>query len=340
VASRRLKYPLDGNAVKTANREFWAKHPELDGQRLSPDSSVELRREWVNAYIAAGGALDVEPKAPPAEVSAPCATPPFDCGASWGDAEAAADQVINKSADPIERNKHINAAYAKMYLEDPKLEWLGAAAFASKQVGCGIKDAKRYKDIAEVDRQSWNPDGPNPIIQLQGGYAEPVYDSLANGNKAVFKDIYPAHVFYKKHGFDKLKQCGTARQPPLDKKVLDGFADIEAGHSATGAMKILQHEQMDILQARDVFGNQAMVDAMKMNQWASQHWYGRMFGAQPTQVAFTPACKGEPSVTFGGDNPADPAQRWPYAQEVVNKFDQIKSEPQTIDGLKALANAR
>ena len=264
-------------------------------------------------------------------------TAPFDCGAAWKNCEDQADKIIKTSNDPVARNKAFNAAYAKMYLENPKLEWLGAAAFASKQVGCGLKDASDYKDIAEADRSPWNPNGASPVTQIQGAYAETVYKALGEGNKAVFKDIYPAHLFYKQYGLQKMKQCANARTPRLDKKVLDGFAEIDAGHSASGAQLILRHEQLDILQADNVFGNQELVNIMKINQWASQHWYGRLFGAQPTRVSFTPECTGDPSVTFSGTNPADPTERWPYAKRVVETFDKIKNDPQIVQGLNTIA---
>jgi hypothetical protein len=339
MPTTRLQQPLDPQAVKAANQQFWKDHPELAGQQLGADADVTLRKEWVRDYVAAGGPVEKEPDAAPDAVVATCATPALDCAHAWQDCDAKADEILNKDSDPVKRNKYINAAYAKMYLQDPKLEWLGAAAFASKQVGCGIKDAQFYKDVAEADRNPWNLDGPNPVSQAQGAYAAPVYDALANGNKAVFKDIYPAHLFYEKYGLDQMKQCAGARQPPVDKKVMDGFADIDAGHSDTGAMKILQHEQQDILQAHNVFGNQEISDIMKTNQWASQHWYGRMFGAQATSVSFTPECTGGTTVTFQGTNPADPSERWPYAQQVVNQFDQIKNDPGTIDSLQKIVQA-
>jgi hypothetical protein len=339
MSTHRLQQPLNPHAVKAANNQFWKDHPELAGRQLGPDADIELRNEWVADYRAAGGLLEQEPDTAPDAVVATCVTPTFDCAQAWQQCESKADDILNKDSDPVKRNKHINAAYAKMYLQDPKLEWLGAAAFASKQVGCGIKDAQYYKDLAEVDQKSWNPDGPNPVIQTQGAYAAPVCDALANGNKAVFKDIYPAHVFYQTYGLDRMKQCADARRPPLDKKVLDGFADIDAGHSAAGALKILQHEQKDILQAHNVFGNQEIVDIMKTNQWASRFLLGRMFGAQATSMSFTPECSGGTMVTFQGTNPADPDERWPYAQQVANQFDLIKNDPGAIDSLHKIIQA-
>ncbi|MBV7549397.1 hypothetical protein KW849_24240 [Pseudomonas sp. PDM26] len=44
-------------------------------------------------------------------------------------------------ADPKARNRAINAAYARLWLEDQRFQWAGLAAFASKQVGCGLLHA-------------------------------------------------------------------------------------------------------------------------------------------------------------------------------------------------------
>ncbi|WP_224795768.1 DUF2515 family protein [Pseudomonas fluorescens] len=44
-------------------------------------------------------------------------------------------------ADPKARNRAINAAYAQLWLHDQRFQWAGLAAFASKQVGCGLLHA-------------------------------------------------------------------------------------------------------------------------------------------------------------------------------------------------------
>jgi uncharacterized Zn-binding protein involved in type VI secretion len=44
-------------------------------------------------------------------------------------------------ADPKARNRAINAAYAQLWRFDPRFQWAGLAAFASKQVGCGLLHA-------------------------------------------------------------------------------------------------------------------------------------------------------------------------------------------------------
>ena len=55
-------------------------------------------------------------------------------------------------ADPVERNRAINAAYARLWLADPRFQWAGLAAFASKQVGCGMLHATSMMDLIEQER--------------------------------------------------------------------------------------------------------------------------------------------------------------------------------------------
>jgi hypothetical protein len=54
-------------------------------------------------------------------------------------------------ADPKARNRAINAAYAQLWLEDQRFQWAGLAAFASKQVGCGLLHAA--DSIEKMQRQ-------------------------------------------------------------------------------------------------------------------------------------------------------------------------------------------
>lgn len=64
MSGLRAKRPLDASATRAANDDFYARHPELvrDGQRqpLDPDDPAQaaLRREWMQAYAANGGAVE------------------------------------------------------------------------------------------------------------------------------------------------------------------------------------------------------------------------------------------------------------------------------------------
>lgn len=65
MSATRATQPLNPAAVKAANDEFYAKHPEMvvDGQRRALDpnnpSQAGMRREWMDAYERNGG--EVEP---------------------------------------------------------------------------------------------------------------------------------------------------------------------------------------------------------------------------------------------------------------------------------------
>jgi hypothetical protein len=69
----RLSRPLNSDAVKAADDEFYAKHPELvkDGKRIplsaTDPSQADLRKEWVELYKKHGGKEEDDEKKPPAK---------------------------------------------------------------------------------------------------------------------------------------------------------------------------------------------------------------------------------------------------------------------------------
>ncbi|MGJ0579006.1 DUF2515 family protein [Xenorhabdus bovienii] len=71
--------------------------------------------------------------------------PILTCECIWRRYQKEAEDIVAPGGklitDPKERNKRINAAYAKIWLEDNRFQWAGLAAFASKQVGCGLLHA-------------------------------------------------------------------------------------------------------------------------------------------------------------------------------------------------------
>src|SRR5579871_1217239 len=81
--SDRLKLPLSHPAVSKADDQFYANHPEFiqDGKRIPLDATdpaqANLRKEWVNLYLANGGQLDdgsPSPKKAPADPTVKCPT--------------------------------------------------------------------------------------------------------------------------------------------------------------------------------------------------------------------------------------------------------------------------
>ncbi|MBW2109659.1 MAG: hypothetical protein JRI36_13490, partial [Deltaproteobacteria bacterium] len=78
--SRRAARPLDPEARREANRRFYARHPERDpargGSGIHPTAREDaaLRREWMDYYEAAGGAVETVPRRrrPADRMVAPC----------------------------------------------------------------------------------------------------------------------------------------------------------------------------------------------------------------------------------------------------------------------------
>jgi hypothetical protein len=125
------------------------------------------------------------------------------------------------------------------------------AAFASKQVGCGLlhaadsielireerearqrlRENRRESGLLTRDRMSGQADelrdykeadSLNPVPSMdfrpQGedlSFVQQqfrhVHDMMALGNTTLFLDVYPLHEFYAKRGLGELKQCLKAR---------------------------------------------------------------------------------------------------------------------------------
>lgn len=154
------------------------------------------------------------------------------------------DQMINFDSDVLDR---VESAYARLWLHDPRFQWAGLAAFASKQVGCGLLHAAdsieaiqtEYDALQKLDslrsesgffvgdkkqeheaaiREHQQADALNPVPAVDWHFdGEPlslvqqqfqhVYEMMALGNTTLFLDIYPLHMFYAKRGLAQLKQC-------------------------------------------------------------------------------------------------------------------------------------
>ncbi len=181
--------------------------------------------------------------------------PILTCEGVWRIYQREAEEIVAPGgtliANPVERNRAINAAYARLWLHEPRFQWAGLAAFASKQVGCGLLHAAGFVDgiQAEYDaRQNlrdirktsglFTPDkmqeqanalrdyqqagSNNPIpsmdirtegepLSLMQQQFQHVYEMMALGNTTLFLDIFPLHAFYAKRGFEELKTCLKTR---------------------------------------------------------------------------------------------------------------------------------
>lgn len=177
--------------------------------------------------------------------------PVLTCEGLWRVYQKEAEDIVAPGgqliANPIERNRAINAAYARLWLEDQRFEWAGLAAFASKQVGCGLLHAAQSIEAIEAESAAWEKlrasrsenglftndkmreqeqllnearqaDARNPLPLLDKSFNpdQPsltqeqfmyVYEMMALGNTTLFLDIYPLHAFFAKRGFKELETC-------------------------------------------------------------------------------------------------------------------------------------
>jgi hypothetical protein len=115
------------------------------------------------ARAAAQSSAPVEARKPTAEPSPSSVRPATSYGEQsgkvcqnlWRSYQQRAEAIVAPGgiliADPKARNRAINAAYAQLWLEDQRFQWAGLAAFASKQVGCGLLHAT--DSIEKIDAE-------------------------------------------------------------------------------------------------------------------------------------------------------------------------------------------
>ncbi|MCU0071866.1 hypothetical protein N8H71_09705 [Pseudomonas koreensis] len=177
--------------------------------------------------------------------------PVLTCQCVWRAYQLEAEKIVAPEgvliADPVQRNRAINAAYARLWLHDSRFQWAGLAAFASKQVGCGllhaadsielihqehearqrVREGRREsglltpENMPEQTEQWRNYEAArarNPIpsldfrtsgeeLSLVQQQFRHVYDMMAMGNTTLFLDVYPLHRFYAVRGLGELKKC-------------------------------------------------------------------------------------------------------------------------------------
>ena len=101
-------------------------------------------------------------------------------------------------ANGVERNRRINAAYAQLWIEDKRFEWAGLAAFASKQVGCGLlhsADIARKIGIERDARRRMEKSGKTTIdlpgleVRRMDELAVKDWEKARNNNPVPLADI-------------------------------------------------------------------------------------------------------------------------------------------------------
>jgi hypothetical protein len=284
-----------------------------------------------------------------------------DCVECWRYFQKRAE-VIVAASDPIAINRCINAAYATLWLEDHRFQWAGLAAFASKQVGCGLLNAAELVNtsarngvsglgaMALLGPASWASIYPGEVAMnaATGAGSAQVYRMLAKGNMSLFLDVWPLHMFYKQFGLQRFLRCLPERQElrgsvlwpiaaavPFGKfqpQVISGFKAIDSGDLTGGVKYLAEHEQLNILQPA-MYDDSEFALLMRANQfaWALNIPTG---SAREIQLAFANQC----TVTganariemFSREplaNLADPNQRMAFVLRAAQRFDQLLHDP-------------
>lgn len=191
-----------------------------------------------------------------------------ECAKLWKKYRDAAEALISATDhDHRQRNAVISAAYADLYLQDRDFIWAGLAAYASKQVGCAMDHAQgAMRQGGELQRAGGaitvlGPPGSGAAGLAVAGYgtaadlaAGYTYEQLGEGNRALFLDIYPQHLFWQDAkkpgggGIAKMIECAGSRTPPMEPEALAGFAALANGDRGESLKQLALHEQLKILQ--------------------------------------------------------------------------------------------
>ncbi|WP_231636466.1 DUF2515 family protein [Burkholderia sp. MSHR3999] len=286
-----------------------------------------------------------------------------DCVNIWRHYQRQAEAIVSGS-DPISINRRINAAYAQLWLDDRRFQWAGLAAFASKQVGCGLMNAaemigksNRQRDAYQRWRHASSPlDRLSPYgsprmpvhDQASGEGARKAYEMLARGNMSLFLDIWPLHMFYKAFGLQRFERClsvraqlrGTVRWPIGDSiqfaaeraEVRAGFRAIDAGNVARSVEALAQHEQVNVLQPA-MYNDSYFAILMRANQFA---WALNIPTASSQEIQLTLANQ---CTVNGGNaqrevfskqplaNLGNAGERMAFVLRAARRFDELLRDP-------------
>lgn len=280
----------------------------------------------------------------------------------WTFQKEAEDQIKENDKiieDPILRNRRINSAYARLWLADNRFQWAGLAAFASKQVGCGLLHAANtiqksqrelgsiQKAFAMVSTPGAGVAGMMPSAVASGSGL--MYKRLGFGNTMLFLDIYPLHRFYMERGWKEFDLCLAKRQDiwqrvkewRVDREVLpfgkpfqeirDGFRHIEVGNNAKSVESLAKHEQVNVLQ-KIMYNDLALQAALNANQfnWATNFPTGDYAEIQLTLSA---ECKAKPELTASFSRTWNAKlyvveQRMEFVNRAAGQFHQLLHGPQ------------
>lgn len=250
------------------------------------------------------------PPAPPKQKS---------CAELWNDYEGEAQKILDAAGDDVmKRNKIINGAYADLALEHPEFTWAGEAAYASKQVGCGMEHAAQLAD-------KWY------VPSFVPNFAK---NMLAKTNRDIFMDAYPAHKFYADHGAKRLRECGSERKEfPLTEATKKAFDDLDKYKETkdpallkSHSRNMLDHEQRELAQST-AYANKRMRAMLVGSQQGSK--VAPKF-APPAELVFEPGCDGKRKTVFQGWDLGNEQQRMEWVNGDMEKtyYNLVNNEPE------------
>lgn len=222
-------------------------NPPVSGPTITTGSSTVLIGKHPAARVSDLGACTYRILAGARHVYIGGAQEVCECVQLWTRYLDEAEAIIAPhDHDHRARNKVISAAYASLYLGDRRLNWVGLAAYASKQVGCAMDHAQAAMRAGEqMQRLGGGIAAYGTAADLAADYT---YEQLGKGNRQLFLDVYPLHRFYQEQGLAKLMECAGSRNPPVPPDAIAGFMALEQGDPAESLRQIAFHEQLNILQ--------------------------------------------------------------------------------------------
>ncbi|THC45673.1 DUF2515 family protein [Massilia sp. Mn16-1_5] len=278
----------------------------------------------------------------------------------WRSFQAEAEDILKVNGsfegNDRERNRRINAAYAKLWLADNRFQWAGLAAFASKQVGCGLlhsaEVSEKNRRVRElVGRAFAAYPGAGASTMVQSGTeaaAQYMYRKLGFGNAHLFLDIYPLHRFFMERGWEEFNAYLAKRQNDkypvhwaVDRNTLrfgtpfaeikEGFDLINSGDLKRSVDRLAQHEQVNILQ-RIMYNDPVLQRLLALNQyaWATGFPTGDY---EEIKLTLSAECRAKSGFTswFSQHKNAElwmVKQRMPFVLAAANQFHQLLHGPE------------
>jgi hypothetical protein len=143
----------------------------MTGQCIAPDD-LDMKKLWDSTceLPACKRETTTAGPNPKTRVEVPLLT----CNCLWRRFQKEAEEWVAPGgvliADPQARNRKINAAYAQLWLADNRFQWAGLAAFASKQVGCGLIHATKLQTAIAAQKAAQE--------KLRTGKSETIFEGV------------------------------------------------------------------------------------------------------------------------------------------------------------------